>query len=60
MLQNYWLPRLVGFKKKTQKNIGKVMVNLTNTEQVQPITNVVHPGTIGKNFAHFVIIKNGT
>ena len=34
------------FMKKPQKNIRKPMVYLIEVDQVQPTTNVVHPGII--------------
>ena len=48
------------FMKKSRKNIGKSMANLTETNQVRRTTNVVHPGIIGKKFTHSVITKNST
>ena len=45
------------FMKKRRKNIGKSVANLTETDQVRPTTNVVHPGTIEKNLHILLLLK---
>lgn len=50
-----------GFTKKPRKNLGgKAMVASMTEEQIQPTTNIVHPGTPGNASILFVNSKNST